>query len=245
MQHADRLAYCLCRPLSQRAGAERARSLSRRAGLDRAGSARRSSRERKPEVLVPAVAGHGSGRAAGRRGVRFGRRQRPQDRRAGRDERAGRVVGPGQQVLRRSHRPVDEREGRRRDRRREVQDRDRHHRRQERSEAGGIGRRAPDPAGRHQVHHRPERRHHGHLDPAGRREGRRDALPVCLPEIALHPARQQCGPGHDRLLPGRADHLQVPEGQEGREVDRLRRPQRVRPAEPAQRGRRSSASSWA
>ena len=58
--------------------------------------------------------------------------------------------------------------------------------------------------------------------------GRSNAVNVAyaFAQVPLHAAAAQLDPRHGRVLPGRPDHLQVPEEEQGREGGQLRRPQR-------------------
>ena len=120
-------------------------------------------------------------------------------------------------------------QGRREDRRQDLRHRRRHLRRPEGPEARHR-RHGEDGAGRNPLRRRPERRRRRGGRPAGGREVGDHLLPLRLPEGALHQARLERGARHGRELPVGPGHLQVSEGQEGREDGRVRRRQRIRPA---------------
>ena len=123
------------------------------------------------------------------------------------------------------------------DRRQDLRHRDRHLRRPEGSQARHR-RHGEDGAGRHPLRRRPERRRRRRRGPPGRRAERHHLLPLRLPEVALRRAGLERRARHDRELPVGSGDLQIPEGKQGREEDRLRRRQRVRSAQPARRRRR-------
>ena len=122
---------------------------------------------------------------------------------------------------RRDHGRDLQRAGRCRDRRRAVPRRDHQHRRPARSQARHRRCAEPDEPG-YTLHHRPQRRYdrRGHRAAAAHRQCRQHRLR--LRPVSLCPAAAALDPRHDRVVPGKPDHLQLPEGEQRHPQRQLR-----------------------